>query len=187
MYAQQHANSKTRPPASPEEQSKPFPFPMVYLWAFLIVAFGGLVMFPDATGVIINFVLQFLGAFIGVFVAAFILYRLLAPRLTRKLVEKEFENPRSKSLREERLLVISPEGVAVTTEWADAFTRWGGFETVVKTDAYLYVYEVTPEIAVIVPRRVFPDQQSYDEFADLAQKYHADSQDALQAPVSTSD
>jgi hypothetical protein len=156
----------------------------LYLWGSVPVIFAWALIVPrDVSDAVSSFVFQFLGGFLGVLAAALFIYRLFQPRVIHKSLQAKVEKVNAKALSE-RLLVISPDGIATTEAWSDTFLRWGGIEEIVKTETHLFLYENAPEVGFIIPRRVFPDQQSYDEFSDLAQKYHTDSKLSPQAPAS---
>jgi len=70
-----------------------------------------------------------------------------------------------------RRLRITSDGFEITNEFEQLWFSWSVVWLIDSTDEYVYFY-TTLIHAHIVPRRAFRDQQHFEEFIDLACRYH---------------
>jgi hypothetical protein len=66
-------------------------------------------------------------------------------------------------------VVISSQGLICSDETGRNHAYWKAFSSVAKTRKHIYVYLSTGP-AYVVPRRAFPDQESFDRFAESARE-----------------
>ena len=66
---------------------------------------------------------------------------------------------------------ISSEGLHETSPDSQALIRWSGIEHIGVTTDHAFFF-VTQKEAHVLPRRAFPDAESFEHFVDLAVTYH---------------
>jgi len=60
---------------------------------------------------------------------------------------------------------ITGEGVHDITEFGDSFVNWKAIENVVWTNNHLFIL-IRPLSANVIPQRAFPDDATYNQFAE---------------------
>ena len=70
-----------------------------------------------------------------------------------------------------RKVCISPEELHESSMFVEATTRWAAFEQVATTADYIYLSS-GPTLMVAIPRRAFPDEETFRDFARTIQRYH---------------
>jgi hypothetical protein len=97
-----------------------------------------------------------------------LLLLLAMARLTQRRQRQRWAtDKRYAALFQQRRLTISPEGVRVVSPTTESFTRWPGFCQIGSTDEHAFFF-ITPENAIVVPRRAFATDEAYDDFVNLA-------------------
>jgi hypothetical protein len=69
-----------------------------------------------------------------------------------------------------RRLILTPESLQFASEYANATYNWVGIDNIAVTKAHIFIY-VSSAQAQIVPRRAFPDEHQFREFAETAMRY----------------
>jgi hypothetical protein len=87
--------------------------------------------------------------------------------LFRRSADKNI--PSSDLLRPQHM-TLTPEAVMHRTEHASGSTEWAGIQHVGITATHIFIF-TTSTTAFVVPRRAFASDESFNEFAQTAQKY----------------
>jgi hypothetical protein len=100
---------------------------------------------------------------------------LLAQATTKRRIgafRRQFEDGHSRWMLGWRRLRIGPEGYSTTGDGFQAATDWANVMEVVTTAAHVFLILSWTQ-AIVVPRRAFADPKQFEEFAALAQSFHA--------------
>jgi hypothetical protein len=89
-------------------------------------------------------------------------------------IEKMYQEGKNTALYEQHSVALDADGVRQKSPSAESFIRWSSIEKVALTDTHLFLYGSAVS-AFAIPRRAFADDVQWNEFASLAQRYHADS------------
>jgi hypothetical protein len=87
-----------------------------------------------------------------------------------RLIRRLYEHGPSQWLLAHRRFIIGPEGFAVIGPSHRGQLAWPLLWKIAVTGQHAFFYTSLTQ-AYIVPRRAFPDPQSFDEFVDLARRY----------------
>ena len=69
-----------------------------------------------------------------------------------------------------RRLILTPESLQFASEFANATYNWVGIDNIAVTKAHIFIYLSSTQ-GQIVPRRAFPDEHEFQEFAETATRY----------------
>ncbi len=106
---------------------------------------------------------------VGLGAAGIILYvRFIQPNLTRKALQ---EGRNAEKTLAPRRTTIDPHSIRTTTTFGAGETFWEGVDAVVATRDHVFVY-ITTRTAHVVPRRGFASDRDFDDFVDMARRYH---------------
>jgi hypothetical protein len=112
---------------------------------------------------------------IGAFVLlAFSLLLLLVPRrvLLRRSVNRLLaQGNNTRRFLGPRHLTLAPEGLKAADGDSASFHDWAGIERLVVTDDYFFIF-ISTITGHVIPRRVFADEDDFQEFVRMARQYH---------------
>jgi len=87
----------------------------------------------------------------------------------RKTVIKQYSQTPNEEICRHRLS-ISKEGLHESTDFANTFTDWSAFDSIIQTDNYLYFF-LRPGKGYLVPKRAFTDDTAFNLFVNKARNY----------------
>lgn len=90
-------------------------------------------------------------------------------KVTEILEEQNEEKPNANLCK--RTMTIKDDGFYEKSDFEESKIFWRSIREIVQTEKYLYLFE-TKGIAIIVPRRAFPDEDSFKAFDKAARDFY---------------
>jgi hypothetical protein len=90
--------------------------------------------------------------------------------MTLRSAKKRYSRKSSRIIGKHELS-ITPEGVTDVDEIEPSLTRWDEIISLESDDKYLFLVALVTRFH-IVPKRAFPDESSFKQFAETANGYH---------------
>jgi hypothetical protein len=144
------------------------------IWAVFILLIVGLILISGRKDMrmfdVITFIL--LGAVLGVTMALYIGQR--AGKLMVASQQQAVRDERNRRAFGSRRYRIAPDGITTEGEFYRIFDRWPGILEIAATVDHAFFY-ITDNSAYIVPRRAFRDALHFEEFVNLARRYHEEA------------
>jgi hypothetical protein len=163
-YYQSHPHTRS-------QQGGPNPFGRLVWWLILTVVAVVLYFAASADFVLTEQLSYYLVAILGG--AAFTLFgiviygRSMGPKLIRKVLN---QGRNAEKLLGWRRFSIDAEAARNTTDFASVTYLWKGIDKIVTTREHAFFY-FTTQLAFILPRRAFPDDQAFNDFVETARRY----------------
>jgi hypothetical protein len=87
----------------------------------------------------------------------------------RKAIKKHYPRiPNEEMCRHK--ITISEEGLLDSTDYGNSIQNWSAFDSIVKTDQYIYLFLRIAK-GYLIPKRAFSDDASFSLFAEKAMNY----------------
>jgi hypothetical protein len=83
-----------------------------------------------------------------------------------------YREGRNKTLLGAHRLIIFKEGFTGISDGVESKAQWDIVEKIIQISDYVFIY-IGTSMAIIVPRRAFPNQSSLQEFVDTVKQYCA--------------
>jgi hypothetical protein len=104
-------------------------------------------------------------------------YPRLAEKQVKRTVERWFKDDRARLRFERATLTVTTDGLIESSELERTHVDWRAVRKIERTDSHLYVWFGGGK-AFIVPRRVFPDDATYQGFAKKLERLRTSAGDA---------
>jgi hypothetical protein len=139
---------------------------IVYFFISILVSAGFFIYGNDLAGAI--------GIIIGLFII-YIYWAVFSTRSIRRRLKKELEADTVKIPNGhycKRIVTIEPYSIKNVSDFWEVNIYWHGIVEIKKTEQYIYLFE-TQRAALVIPKRAFADDNSFDLFADMAKEYQS--------------
>lgn len=94
------------------------------------------------------------------------LFATLTSRLSAKMYKRDLN-----SIVGKHSLSISPDGITDNNEIGQNTIKWKGVVLLESNERYLFVLNYGSN-GIIVPKRAFPDESSFNQFVETAKSYY---------------
>jgi hypothetical protein len=95
-------------------------------------------------------------------------YQSIRRRLIKKLGKQNGKLPNA--FLSNTRMNITADGIYAKSEFEESKTYWKAIREIVQTERYIYLYEL-PNRAFIIPKRAFPNEESFNLFVQTAKDY----------------
>ncbi|MBV9125094.1 MAG: YcxB family protein [Planctomycetes bacterium] len=95
-------------------------------------------------------------------------------RVIARKVQDFFRKPENHTKLGEQWVSIGPGGIRQLNEFGERRVEWHGIAEIIPTAKHVFLYYSSIE-ALLIPRRAFPDESSWEAFLDTVRKYHEEA------------